>query len=131
MDIETDLRRWAAWARQDTRLGIKALSIYDSALPVPQRISLLQTLRHQARALQGMNDDEARQFDHALIALKAWKPELFELLKSLYLDGKTQSAAAKVLGIAQQHVSRHLIVAKGFLTGYFVALKAKTYSSTV
>ncbi|WP_225760239.1 antiterminator Q family protein [Leclercia sp. Marseille-Q4284] len=105
MDIETDLRRWAAWARESLNLGIKSLVMFDDGL-------------RDKVAFFPMSDDEASAFDPAVATLKQIDKELYNVVRLHYIYGKSMRAIAMITGMKITAVHSALHTAKTFIHGF-------------
>ena len=105
MDIETDLRRWAAWAREHNELKIKPLAMFDDGT------------RGKLRFMP-MSDDEGLGFDPAVAMLKQIDKELYDYIRLHYLYGLSIRAVALASGTNRQTVYNGILSAKTFILGF-------------
>lgn len=105
MDIETDLRRWAAWARESLNLGIKPLAMLDDGT-------------RGKLAYMPMSDDEGLAFDPAVATLKQIDKELYNFIRLHYLYGMSMRAVAMASGSNRQTVYTGINTAKTFIAGF-------------
>lgn len=105
MDIETELRRWAVWARESLGLGIKPLAMLDDGT-------------RGKLAFFPMSDDEGLAFDPAIATLKQVDKELYRLVRLHYLEGMSLRAVAIVAGSNRQSVHVGINTAKTFIAGF-------------
>ena len=105
MDIETDLRRWAAWAREGLNLGIKPLVMFDDGT-------------RGKLAFMPMSDDEGLSFDPAVATLKQIDKELYNIVRLHYIYGMSTRAIARVTHRAQTAVMSDLRTSKTFIGGF-------------
>ena len=104
-DIETDLRRWAVWAREHNELKIKPLVRFDDGT-------------RGKMAFFPMSDDEGLAFDPAVATLKQIDKELYDVVRLHYLYGLSIRAVALAAGMNRQTVYNSLITAKTFIYGF-------------
>lgn len=105
MDIENDMRRWAAWARGGVNLGVKPLAMLDDG-------------KRDTVAYMPMSDDEAALFDPAVATLKQIDKELYNYVRLHYIYGMSVRAVAIVAGSNRATVHHGIITAKTFINGF-------------
>lgn len=105
MDIENDLRRWAAWAREQPNLGFKPLVMFDDGK------------RDKVHYLP-MSDDEGLTFDPAVATLKQIDKELYNFVRLHYIYGMSVRAVALATGTNRQAVYTGIQTAKTFVYGF-------------
>ncbi|MCK7435912.1 antiterminator Q family protein [Enterobacter bugandensis] len=105
MDIETDLRRWAAWAREHNELGVKPLVMFDDGT-------------RGKLAFFPMSDDEGLAFDPAVATLKQIDKELYNVVRLHYLYGMSMRAVAMAAGMKTTAVHSAIVSAKTFIYGF-------------
>lgn len=105
MDIETDLRRWAAWAREHDEGKIKPLVMFDDGI-------------RGKLAFFPMSDDEGMAFDPAVATLKQIDKELYNVVRLHYLYGMSLRAVAMAAGMKTTAVHSAVVSAKTFIYGF-------------